>query len=218
MRALWVLGLGSVLGIFLGIGVSLTVPLAMEPSGAAPIDNASTPTVSPAEAFTPRPEIVTTPLAPSSADQSGPVPGGVYLQSPPTRLVIPAIELDSKVVSIETTYDKRGVLIWQTADHAVAYHVGTGLPGTAGNVVLSGHISHPTEGSVFKRLPEVKVGDGIILFTLSDAFLYQVVETKVVLPSETSVMAPTPDETLTLITCVPDGVYSHRLIVVAKRR
>jgi LPXTG-site transpeptidase (sortase) family protein len=30
-------------------------------------------------------------------------------------------------------------------------------------------------------------------------------------------MDPTPDETLTLITCVPDGIYDHRLVVQAKR-
>jgi LPXTG-site transpeptidase (sortase) family protein len=108
--------------------------------------------------------------------------------------------------------------VWQTADHAVGYHLGTGFPGEPGNVVLSGHISHPTEGSVFRRLPEVKIGEGIILFSLGDTYLYQVVDIKVVPPSETSVMDPTQDETLTLITCVPDGVYSHRLIVVAKRR
>jgi LPXTG-site transpeptidase (sortase) family protein len=108
--------------------------------------------------------------------------------------------------------------VWQTADHAVGYHLGTGFPGEPGNVVLSGHISHPTEGSVFRHLPEVKIGEGIILFSLGDTYLYQVVDIKVVPPSETSVMDPTQDETLTLITCVPDGVYSHRLIVVAKRR
>jgi LPXTG-site transpeptidase (sortase) family protein len=36
-----------------------------------------------------------------------------------------------------------------------------------------------------------------------------------VLPDETWVLAPTSRETLTLITCVPIGVYSHRLIVRA---
>ncbi len=44
---------------------------------------------------------------------------------------------------------------------------------------------------------------------------YRVTELLTVLPSDSWVMAPTRDETLTLITCVPIGVYSHRLIVRA---
>jgi LPXTG-site transpeptidase (sortase) family protein len=39
----------------------------------------------------------------------------------------------------------------------------------------------------------------------------------VVTPDHLEVMEPTPEETLTLITCVPDGVYSHRLVVTARR-
>lgn len=217
MRSALTLGVGSLAGLLLGLSVALISPLGLRPSGAAPSEavgtfaSVVTPTV---------PSVDTKDLAPSvtpTADRYAPVPGSPYLRSAPTRLVIPSIGLDSKVVAVETVYDRQGRLVWQTANHAVGYHLGTGFPGEPGNIVLSGHISHPTEGSVFKRLPDVKVGDGIILFTLGDAYLYQVVDTKVVLPSETSVMDPTSDETLTLITCVPDGVYSHRLIVVAKR-
>ncbi|HLC30710.1 MAG TPA: sortase, partial [Dehalococcoidia bacterium] len=67
------------------------------------------------------------------------------------------------------------------------------------------------------RLPDVKLGDTVILYTPVRGLAYQVVGKKVLLPEETSVLNPTPDETLTLITCVPDFVYSHRLIVTAKR-
>jgi LPXTG-site transpeptidase (sortase) family protein len=43
-----------------------------------------------------------------------------------------------------------------------------------------------------------------------------VVDRKVVTPDEVSVMEPTPDSSATLITCYPDGIYSHRLVITTK--
>jgi sortase A len=62
----------------------------------------------------------------------------------------------------------------------------------------------------------LQVGQGVIVATDERQFLYQVVETKVVKPDQVSVMDQTSDATATLITCVPDGVYSHRLVVTAR--
>ncbi|MBI4301147.1 MAG: class D sortase [Chloroflexi bacterium] len=136
---------------------------------------------------------------------------------PAIRIVISSIGVDAKVVELGTKYEN-GQLVWETADHAVGHHLGTANPGEIGNIVMSGHISSPVkgEGSVFKRLPEIKLGDEVILYTTVEQFRYQVTNIKVVLPSEVSVMSPTPEPTLTLITCVPDYVYSHRLVVTAK--
>jgi sortase A len=80
-------------------------------------------------------------------------------------------------------------------------------------MVLSGHISSPGEGAVFHRLPELKTGEGIIVRTDERQYLYRVTEVKTVGPREVSVMAQTTDPVVTLITCFPDGIYSHRLIV-----
>ncbi len=38
---------------------------------------------------------------------------------------------------------------------------------------------------------------------------------KVVTPDQISVLDQTSDATATLITCVPDGIYSHRLVITA---
>jgi LPXTG-site transpeptidase (sortase) family protein len=135
---------------------------------------------------------------------------------PAKRLIIPTIGLDSKVIQLGTRLDKRGQLAWETAPFAVGHHRGTAGPGQNGNMVLSGHISSPGEGAIFHHLPELKVGDGVIVGTDERQYLYRVVDTKVVTPDEVSVMQPTPDPTATLITCVPDGIYSHRLVVTAR--
>jgi sortase A len=134
----------------------------------------------------------------------------------PERLQIPSIDLDSKVVPIGTKTDDKGHILWETAAFAVGHHKGTGLPGESGNVVLSGHISSPREGAVFNKLTKVEKGDGIVVSTPDRQFLYVVVETKTVTPDAVDVLDPTDQAMVTMITCVPDGVYSHRLIVRAE--
>lgn len=134
----------------------------------------------------------------------------------PEHLVIPSIEVDSKVIPIGTKLDDKGTLIWETAAFAVGYHRGTGLPGEPGNVVLSGHISSPREGAVFNKLPKLTLGDGVIVSAGERQYLYVVRDVKTVTPDAVEVLDPTDRSIVTLITCVPDGVYSHRLIVQAE--
>jgi len=136
---------------------------------------------------------------------------------PPIRVVIPSIGLDSKVVPVGTRTDAAGNLVWETAAFAVGYHRGTASPGEPGKIVLSGHISSPREGNVFHRLPELEVGAAVVLYTVETAYLYRVVKREVVLPTEVRVLEPTDQELVLMITCVPDGIYSHRLVVTAER-
>src|SRR5258708_5545049 len=134
---------------------------------------------------------------------------------PARRLVIPTLGLDSKVIQLGTKLDRRGQLAWETAPFAVGQHKGLAGPGQNGNMVLSGHISSPNEGAVFHHLPDLKVGEGVIVGTEERQYLYRVVDTRTVTPDEVSVLDQTPDPTVTLITCVPDGIYSHRLVLTA---
>ena len=69
---------------------------------------------------------------------------------------------------------------------------------------------------MFKRLPEVEIGDGVIVETSEKTFLYQVTDIKVVNPDRVDLMDPTDSSIVTLITCVPDGVYTQRLIIRAE--
>lgn len=134
---------------------------------------------------------------------------------PARRIVIPTIGVDTKVIQLGTKLDRRGQIAWETAPFAVGQHKGLAGPGQNGNMVLSGHISSPNEGAVFHHLPDLKVGEGVIVATDERQFLYRVTDMKVVTPDQVSVLDQTSDATATLITCVPDGIYSHRLIVTA---
>ncbi len=179
---------------------------------------------------TPEPEAVREPIVPAEALPS-PVAGGTDAEAhvfsvpsrlptvqplPARRLVIPTIGLDSKVIQLGTKLDRRGQMAWETAPFAVGQHKGLAGPGQNGNMVLSGHISSPNEGAIFHHLPDLKVGEGVIVATDERQFLYRVTDVKVVTPDEVSVMDQTKDATATLITCVPDGIYSHRLVVTTK--
>lgn len=135
----------------------------------------------------------------------------------PSRIVIAAIGLDARVAEVGITLEN-GKPVWETAAFAVGYYRGTALPGGLGNAVMVGHISSPVskKGEVFKRLPELRIGDQVDIYLGEKRIAYEVAEVRVVKPTAVQVMAPTPDATLTLITCYPDRDYSRRLVVVGK--
>lgn len=133
------------------------------------------------------------------------------------RLKIDSIRVDAAIVRVAIAYNGDQPY-WETADHAVGWHEGTGTPGApTGNVVISGHISSRNQGAVFHRLPEVKVGDeSRITISGSPTVVYRVVDKLVVNPTDVWVMDQTKAPIATFICCVPDGVYSQRLVVVSE--
>ena len=99
-----------------------------------------------------------------------------------------------------------------TLKFAVGHFPDTALPGQKGNFCVAGHRNY-TYGEYFNRLDEVKNGDEIIVKTVNGEYKYKVYEIKVVEPTETSVLDATPDATITLVTCTPVRVATHRLII-----
>lgn len=130
------------------------------------------------------------------------------------RVRMDSIKVDAPLVQVGLMKKGDGY-VWQTADRAVGFHENSALPGSpSGNSVFSGHISSIKEGDVFRHLPEIAIGDTIRL-TVDRTFTYRVADKLVVSPSDSWVMNQTAAPIATFITCVPDGVYSHRLVVVA---
>lgn len=102
-----------------------------------------------------------------------------------------------------------------TLKYAVGHFKDTSLPGQKGNFALAGHRSY-TYGEYFNRLDELKIGDEIIVETVKGTYQYEVYNIKVVLPEDVEVLNSTEDATMTLITCTPIRVGTHRLIVSAR--
>lgn len=93
---------------------------------------------------------------------------------------------------------------------------GTSDIGEIGNTAISAHRSHKY-GLNFNRLNEVEEGDRVRIDTINDSFTYEVFNIQVVEPGDTSVLKKSKtDSILTLITCHPLYIASHRLIVQAR--
>ena len=97
--------------------------------------------------------------------------------------------------------------------YGVGHVVGTAGLGQKGNCAIAGHRPSP-----FRYLDKLSAGDTITLGAGEDVFTYTVYDSFDVLPEETWVLSAVPGETatLTLITCTPYLVSSHRLIVRAR--
>lgn len=103
----------------------------------------------------------------------------------------------------------------ETLKYAVGHEPNSAMAGEKGNFVVDGHRSY-TYSEYFNRLDEVKKGDEIIVTTRKGEFKYKVYDIMVVEPTDTWVMNPTKDAEITLITCTPVRVATHRLIVKGK--
>lgn len=96
------------------------------------------------------------------------------------------------------------------------------LPGTdkydeIGNCVLAGHRSY-TFGKYFNRLDELTEGDEIIIKTLDKTLKYKVYKKFIVEPDDFSITEKNgTDKILTLFTCHPVAISTHRLVVQAKQ-
>ncbi|MGD6968605.1 class D sortase [Rossellomorea vietnamensis] len=92
---------------------------------------------------------------------------------------------------------------------------GTAIPGKTGNSAIAAHRSRE-QGKMFNRLGELQMGDAITVKTRSGTFQYKVTDTKVVEPTDLSVLQESDEEILTLITCDPIENPVNRLIVRAE--
>ncbi len=98
---------------------------------------------------------------------------------------------------------------------AVGHIPGTAALGEPGNSALAGHRSY-TFGKFFNRLDEIEIDDEIIITTKKEDMKYKVTKIHIVTPDDVSVLKGSKDESvITLITCTPIYVATHRLIVVA---
>lgn len=106
-----------------------------------------------------------------------------------------------------------------TLQKGLGHLFGSSLPvgGKATHAVLTGH-SGLSNATMFDNLPKVKKGDKIFLNVAGRDMQYSVKEIKVVRPEETDSLKRRGDrDLLTLITCTPYGINSHRLFVTAER-
>jgi len=185
------------------------------PSGLTPSGEAlerGTPTVTPVPTVAPIPTPVPTPGSAST-------PGGALPTTPPIgRLVIAKLKVDVPIVEVgvvDGQWDVSQLFTW------AGYLVGTGRLGEPGNVGLAGHVSlKDGRDGAFRWLERLQAGDEVQVYAAGRRYTYQVTTTRVVPPTEVSVLDYTSDAVLTLITCtnwsVLRGEYTERFVVQAR--
>jgi sortase A len=114
-----------------------------------------------------------------------------------------------------------------TLKEAVGHVPSTALPGQPGNFAIAAH-----RDTLFRGLKDIKIGDIVTFESQTGSFQYQVVATRIVKPTNVSVLRPdggglipeqttgtTPPKLLTMITCYPFyyvGSAPDRFIVEAR--
>jgi sortase A len=141
------------------------------------------------------------PLVQSLANLPIPTPGPEQA----IRLQIPAIGVDAPVVQGDG---------WDQLKKGVGQHIGSANPGQAGNAVLSGH--DDVFGEIFRDLINLQPGDQVILYTAQHQYIYVVISSQIVEPTQVEVMATTSEATVTLISCYPYLIDNKRIVVSAK--
>ena len=123
------------------------------------------------------------------------------------RIEVPRINLSAVAREGVDTRTLRG---------AVGHIPGTALPGERGNAGFAAH-----RDTFFRPLRDVRKGDEVIVTTSRGVYRYSVTGTRVVDPDDVTVLDPTRDTALTLVTCYPFdyvGSAPQRFIVRASLR
>ena len=102
---------------------------------------------------------------------------------------------------------------------AAGHLEGSSLPvgGAGTHAVISAHRGLPS-AKLFTNLDELEVGDTFTITVLDRVLTYEVDQISIVLPTETDLLQPVEGKDyVTLMTCTPYGINTHRLLVRGKR-
>ena len=129
--------------------------------------------------------------------------------------IIGYIEIENIGVNLPIYHGTEESVLQVGIGHLEGTSFPTGTEST--HVVLSGHRGLPS-AKLFSDLDQMIVGDSFLIHVLDETFAYEVDKINIVLPEETNDLAIVDgQEYITLVTCTPYGVNSHRLLVRAKR-
>ena len=107
----------------------------------------------------------------------------------------------------------------ETLEKSVGHVVGTSLPvgGSSTHAVLSAH-SGMASSKLFSDIDQLEKGDTFYIHVLGDTLAYKVDTIHTVLPTDTSLLQIEDGKDLvTLVTCTPFGVNTHRLLMRGHR-
>jgi LPXTG-site transpeptidase (sortase) family protein len=133
------------------------------------------------------------------------------------RIAIPSILLDTVVKYVP--YDGNSWMISGLREE-VAWMGDTSWPGLGSNTGLAGHVTVAGMGDgPFRHLDELQSGEVVILYTEKNIYTYSVRDRLVTDDGDMSVILPSENPQITLITCInwdqDAHTYLNRLVVMA---
>ncbi|HKY78164.1 MAG TPA: class E sortase, partial [Acidimicrobiia bacterium] len=96
-------------------------------------------------------------------------------------------------------------------DRGPGHWPGSALPGQLGNSVFAGH--RVTHSHPFRNVDKLVPGDEIIFVMPNGKFTYKMTKQEIVKPTDTWIVNPTQDATLTLFACHPPGSAAKRIVI-----
>lgn len=133
----------------------------------------------------------------------------------------PLVEIPKLGVSAPLVLNVAPDLIVDQLKNGVTHYEATAYPGEIGNSVIVGHSSDLpwSDGKykiVFALLDKLVLGDKVVVYYKKQRLVYSVTSSKVVAPTDLSVLRRSTNAQITLLTCYPVGTTRSRLIVTAE--
>ena len=157
---------------------------------------------------------LTDPFDPDALDQAGKEPYSSLLNLNGDGIMgyveIPLIDVDLPIY-----HGTSGKIL----EKGVGHLENTSLPvgGESAHCVLTGHTGYPGK-KLFTDLTSLEAGDVFYLHVLGSTLCYQVDQITVVEPEDTSLLKISyGEDRVTLLTCYPYGINTHRLLVSGSR-
>lgn len=129
--------------------------------------------------------------------------------------VMGSVEIPGQDIYLPIYHGTSAEALEKGAGHLKNSSLPVGGKGT--HAVISGHTALPT-AEMFNDLSEVEEGDVFYIHVLGQILAYEVDQIKIVLPEDISdLLIHREEDYVTLVTCTPYGINSHRLLVRGTR-
>lgn len=129
--------------------------------------------------------------------------------------VMGSVEIPGQDIYLPIYHGTDSVSLEKGAGHLQNSSLPVGGKGT--HAVISGHTALPT-AELFTDLDQVEKGDVFYIHILKETLAYRVYDIETVLPEQVESLGIVQGRDLvTLVTCTPYGINSHRLLIHAER-
>jgi hypothetical protein len=211
--------------VLLLVGGATTVAFALQPAPAAPPPGSEGIIAPTAVAAPPRPTVPSTPRAVSTPTPSPTAAALTLARSEPTRLEIPAIGVDTRLMQLGLKSDRTIEVPPYDKNAPAGWYRGSPTPGQIGPSVILGHVDTFKAGPVvFYRLSQMKPGNTVTVHRKDGSAARFVVDRVINVPKADfptlEVYGNTDRAELRLITCGGDfdrrtGHYVDNVVAFA---